>query len=165
MSTGYAFLLVTGCGTSPSIDAPSELTVPVAAIGETVQAKVLVRHHGNGQLSFFRFEIDLSDEYKLDWCSIDSRTGEASGAPKIAGYHNGRILFPKMLDLLPGQDLLLMLTYTPTSDRAPGGRIAMASNDPARPRLVIIIRPATGNGARVAGSYSNRMEDDFNGAS
>ena len=120
--------------------------MPTAAVGETVESKLLVRHHGNGQLSFSRFEIDLSDEYKLDWCTIDSQTGKTFGPPRIAGYHKGRIRFPAMLDLLPGQDLLLLLTYTPTKDRVPHGRLSMKSNDPAKPQLEIFVRPSPANG-------------------
>lgn len=134
-------MVLSGCGATPSIDAPSEFPVPSAAVGETVESKLLIRHHGNSQLSFFRFDIDLSDDYKLDWCTINAQTGEAFGPPRIAGYHNGRVLFPNMLDLLPGQDLLLMMTYTPTNGNAPSGRISMESNDSMNPRLDIVVRP------------------------
>jgi len=135
-------MVLSGCGAATSFDAPSEFPVPSAAVGETVESKLLIRHHGSRQLSFFKFDIDLSDDYKLDWCTINSQAGEAFGPPRIAGYHKGRVLFPKMLDLLPGQDLLLIMTYTPTNENAPSGRISMESNDSTNPRLEIVVRPA-----------------------
>lgn len=143
---GLALVFLTGCGASAIFDAPSSFPVANAAIGDTVESNILIRHHGSRPLSFFRFEIDLSDEYQLNWCKVDSKTGNVSGAPKIAGYQNGRILFPNMLDLVPGVDLLLILTYAPTTEHGPSGRISMASNDPATPRLEINIRPITENG-------------------
>lgn len=143
---GLVLIVLPGCNASSAIDAPSEFLVPTTARGETVEAKLLIRHHGTGQLSFSRFKIELSEEYKLDWCAIDSQSGKAFGSPRIAGYHKGRVVFPKMLDLLPGQDLLLMLTYTPTTDTVPSGRISMASNDPARPHLEIVVRPMSADG-------------------
>jgi len=41
-------------------------------------------------------------------------------------------MFPNMLDLMPGEALLLLITYTPTMDGTPNGRISMESNDPKR---------------------------------
>jgi hypothetical protein len=138
--------LLVGCNASSFIDAPSEFRVPATARGESVEAKLLIRHHGTGQLKFGKFKVELSEEFKLDWCAIDSQTGKAFGPPRIAGFHNGRVVFPNVLDLLPGQDLLLMLTYTPTTDTVPTGRISMASNDPARPQLEIVVRPVSTDG-------------------
>jgi len=143
---GLLLSVLAGCNASSSIDAPSEFLVPTTTRGETVEAKLLIRHHGTGQLSFSKFKVELSEEYKLDWCAIDSQTGKAFGPPRIAGYHKGRVVFPNMLDLLPGQDLLLMLTYTPTTEAVPNGKISMASNDPARPQLEIVVRPISADG-------------------
>lgn len=134
-------IVLSGCGPATSFDAPSEFPIRSVAVGETVESKLLIRHHGSNRLSFFKFDIELSEDYKLDWCTINSQTGEAFGPPRIAGYHKGRVLFPKMLDLLPGQDLLLMMAYSPTSDNASGGRISMESNDSTKPRLDIVVRP------------------------
>lgn len=142
LAVAVILMVLPGCGAATYIDAPSEFPVPSVAVGETVEAKLLIRHHGSSQLSFFKFDIDLSDDYKLDWCTINSQTGEAFGPPRIAGYHKGRVLFPNMLDLLPGQDLLLMMTYAPTNQDAPNGRISMESNDSTNPRLDIVVRPA-----------------------
>lgn len=138
--------LLVGCGRTKPIEAPTEILIPRAEVGQTVEGKLLIRHHGNSQLSFFKFDIDLSHDYTLDWCKVNTQTGELVGPPRIAGYFKGREGFPKMLDLLPGQDLLLMLKYTSTDGSEPQGRIAMDSNDPANPHLEIFVRPSPQSG-------------------
>lgn len=104
-----------------------------------MEEKVLLRHHGANQLSFSRYKIELTDEYQLDWCVIDSATGKNFGPPRIAGFAKGRVRFPNVLDLLPGQDLLLMLRYTPTGTNNPSGKIFMESNDPLNPKVEILV--------------------------
>lgn len=135
----YVFLLLSfsGCGKSSSTTTPLAFRFPPVKVGESAEEKVLIRHHGSNRLAFANYKIQLTNEYQLDWCTVDSKTGKSFGPPRIAGFHKGRVVFPNVLDLLPGQDLLLMLKYSPTGNGEPSGKITMESNDTTNPKIEI----------------------------
>jgi hypothetical protein len=109
-------------------------------VGESATETVVLNHLGFDWQQFSRFDIALTDESQLDWHKIDAASGETIGPPKIAGFYRGRKVFPTVLELSPGEAVVLQLNYTPQGSDPPSGTIAFTSTDHWCSRFILGVR-------------------------
>lgn len=105
-------------------------------IGESATEMIVLHHFGLDWQQLTSFDFDLTDEYRLDWYKINAVTGETVGPPRIAGFHRGREVIPAVLDLLPGEGVVFILTYAPRNNFSPAGSISFHSTDHLCSRFV-----------------------------
>ena len=132
-----------GCADSIRLEVePAEILVKRSADDENPTTKTIVRNSGEDRLKLSRFETDLPPEFKLQWRHVETASGLKRGPELIAGYINGRNLFPKVLDIEVGYEIHLLLSWQGAGPPHPG-HIAFKTNVPSTPLLKIPVKVVT----------------------
>ena len=119
-----------------SIDwSPRQFAYPKLAIGESADRPVVIENVGAGTLKLANFAASFTADFQLYYVLPGSDDQYIGITPQ-----DGNLLDGKVIELDPGDQMMLVLTYAPQEDNAqPAGSVRFDTNASANSEVVIDI--------------------------